>query len=267
MRFVSFNINGIRAHMHQLNTIIASLQPDVIGLQETKVNDDSFPKEDILRHGYHVYYYGQKQYNGVALIFRKLPLLVKNDFFYDNYLSEKRIIIAKILTSIGILTIINSYFPQGESIYSNKFKIKQKFYQNMQMYIEKNYSKTELLLIMGDMNISPTDLDIGIGEQNKIKWIKSGRCAFLPEERKWINKLMNWGLIDIYRKIYPYKNNRYSWFSYMSNGFIKNKGLRIDLILVTKLLANYHQDSSINYEIRNMQNPSDHAPIWVDFNI
>lgn len=267
MRLVSFNINGLRAHMHQLDALITSLHPDVIGLQETKVDNNDFPESAILKYGYHVYYCGQKKYNGVALLFRKFPLYIKNDFLYYNSLFETRIIMAKILTSKGILTIINSYFPQGENIYSNKFIIKRQFYQKLQCYIQKNYSNQELLLIMGDMNISPTDLDIGIGEKNKKRWINSGKCAFLPEERQWINKLMNWGLIDIYRNFYPYQNQRYSWFSYIANKFSTNTGLRIDLILVTKLLATYHQYSEINYNIRNMQRPSDHAPVWVDFNI
>lgn len=267
IRFVSFNINGLRAHIHQLDSIITFLNPDVIGLQETKVHNNDFPVSNILKHGYHVYYCGQKKYHGVALLFRKLPLSVKNGFFDNDYLFQTRIIIAKIPTSLGVLTIINGYFPQGENKYSNKFIIKQQFYQKIQNYIYSNYNDQSLLLIMGDMNISPTDLDIGIGEKNKRRWIKSGRCAFLPEERQWINNLLNWGLIDIYRKMHPDKNNRYSWFSYISHGFATNKGLRIDLILVTKLLVNYHKYSSISYNIRGMQRPSDHAPIWVDFDI
>lgn len=266
MKFVSFNINGLRAHMHQLDAIITSLNPDIIGLQEIKVHDNEFPKKEILKHGYYVYYYGQKKYHGVALLFKKPPLSIKHGFTDDDP-SEKRTIIAKIFTSIGILTIINSYFPQGENIYSKKFVIKQQFYQKMQNYIQKNYNNQSLLLIMGDMNISPTDLDIGIGEKNKQRWLNLGQCAFLPEERQWINKLMNWGLIDIYRSFYPYKNDCYSWFSYISNGFYKNRGLRIDLILVTKPLVTYHKHSAISYDIRSMKRPSDHAPVWTDFDI
>lgn len=267
MRFVSFNINGLRAHIHQLDAIIKKLQPDIIGLQETKVHDDVFPVAVLKKYGYNIYYYGQKQYHGVALLLRQCPLSIKYGLYDNDYLSEKRIIIAKINTSIGILTIINIYFPQGRNKYCNKFIIKQLFYQKLQYYIQHNHHKQSLLLIMGDMNISPTDLDVGIGEINKKKWLISGKCSFLPEERKWITQLINWGLIDVYRKQFPYDNTRYSWFNYMSNGFIKNKGLRIDLILTTPLLALYCQQSDISYEIRNMKRPSDHAPVWSDFNI
>lgn len=265
MRFVSFNINGLRVHIHQLEAIIQHLKPDVIGLQETKVSDASFPIKIIEKFGYHVYYHGQKQYHGVALLSLHPPLsVIKGLNHNDTVLSEKRVIIACLPTSIGVLTIINGYFPQGENRRSNKFILKQKFYQKLQQYLQNTYSNQSLLLIMGDMNISPTDLDIGINETNKKRWLASGRCAFLPEERQWIQQLMNWGLIDVYREMYP-NNTRYSWFSYISNGFNKNSGLRIDLILTTQSLARYCLRSEISYKIRNMQRPSDHAPIWADF--
>ncbi|URJ29958.1 exodeoxyribonuclease III [Blochmannia endosymbiont of Camponotus sp.] len=268
MRFVSFNVNGLRARMHQLTAIILQLQPDVIGLQETKVHDNFFPIKEILKYGYHVYYYGQKKYYGVALLLRQIPLTVIRGLTNDDNLSQKRIIIADIMTSIGTLTIVNGYFPQGENKnHTEKFVYKKNFYKNFQDYIEHTYHNNSLLLVMGDMNISPTDFDIGIGENNKKNWISSGRCSFLPEERTWINNLMNWGLIDIYRNMHPYKNERYSWFSYKSNGFNRNSGLRIDLILVTCSLKNRCKDSDISYSIRSMSKPSDHAPVWADFNI
>ncbi|URJ23390.1 exodeoxyribonuclease III [Blochmannia endosymbiont of Camponotus sp. C-003] len=268
MKFVSFNINGLRARMHQLNTIILKLQPDVIGLQETKVHDDFFPIKEILKYDYHVYYYGQKKHYGVALFLRQLPLTVIHGLTNDNDLSQKRIIMANIKTSIGILTIINGYFPQGENKnHPEKFAYKKNFYKSFQNYIERTYQDHSLLLIMGDMNISPTDFDVGIGEKNKKRWLTTGRCSFLPEERTWINRLMDWGLIDIYRNMHPQNDERYSWFSYRSRGFFKNNGLRIDLILATRPLAVRCRNSDISYSIRGMQRPSDHAPVWVDLDI
>lgn len=266
MRFVSFNINGLRARIHQLDAIIKKLEPDIIGLQETKVHDDDFPVHIIKQYGYYIYYYGQKKYNGVALLFRIPPISIKYGLNNNNSVSEKRIIIAEIMTSIGILTIVNGYFPQGNNKYSDKFILKQKFYQKFQNYIERNYHNQSLLLVMGDMNIAPADLDIGIGEINKKKWLKIGKCAFLAEEKEWIKKITDWGLIDIYRS-QNLDNTRYSWFSYVLNGFNKKRGLRIDLILVTQPIAYYFQHSDISYKIRNMYRPSDHAPVWADFNI
>lgn len=270
MKLVSFNINGLRAHIHQLEAIICQLKPDIIGLQETKVHDDLFPIQQTSQYGYNIYYHGQKKNNGVALLLKKEPLKViqglSNNHYYDH--SQKRIIMADIATPIGTLTIINSYCPQGHNKNDQeKFKYKKNFYKNLKNYIELNYKKNSLLLIMGDMNISPTELDIGLSEKNKQHWISSGKCSFLPEEKQWIQQLLNWGLIDIYRYTHPTNNTRFSWFDYRSQGFYKNKGLRIDLILITHPLIRFHKSNGINYNIRSMNKPSDHAPVWIDLNI
>lgn len=270
MKFVSFNINGLRAHIHQLDAIINQLKPDVIGLQETKVHDDFFPLKEISKYGYYIYYYGQKKHYGVALFLRNPPLNITKGFKNNNYdfHHQKRIIIADIKTSIGTLTIINSYFPQGENKNNlEKFTYKQQFYQNLQTYIKYTYHKNSLLLVMGDMNISPTDLDIGISEKSKKHWLSTGKCAFLPEERQWIHQLIDWGLIDIYRYAHPKNNKCFSWFNYKSQKFDTNNGLRIDLILITKPLIQYYRCSNIDYNIRKMNKPSDHAPVWADFDI
>ncbi|AKC60590.1 exodeoxyribonuclease III [Blochmannia endosymbiont of Camponotus (Colobopsis) obliquus] len=268
MRFISFNINGLRAHFHQLEEIIIQLQPDVLALQETKIHDDIFPTSKIANYGYHIYQHGQKKHYGVALICRQKPLTTKNNFISDINTNQARIIMAEFVTTRGLLTIINGYFPQGENRNNiTKFTNKQNFYKNLQKFIQNNYDKKSLLLIMGDMNISPHDLDVGIGKKNYKKWLATGKCSFLSEEKEWINSLLNCGLIDIYRHIYPKVNNRYSWFDYRSKAFSNNKGLRIDLLLASYPLISFLKDSGINYEIRAMHKPSDHAPIWADFYI
>src|SRR5476651_1647874 len=114
MKFVSFNINGLRARPHQLAAIIEQHQPDVIGLQETKVHDDMFPLEDVSKHGYHVYYHGQKGHYGVALLSREVPLAIRRGFATDELDAQRRIIMADFATPQGILTVVNGYFPQGE---------------------------------------------------------------------------------------------------------------------------------------------------------
>ncbi|QJC34807.1 exodeoxyribonuclease III [Enterobacteriaceae endosymbiont of Donacia piscatrix] len=123
------------------------------------------------------------------------------------------------------------------------------------------------IIIIGDTNISITDLDIGIGNENRQKWLKLGMCSFLPEERFYINKLLNWGLFDIWRLMHPFTSNKFSWFDYRSNNFFLNRGLRIDNILITKSLIKYYINSDIEYNIRNLIKPSDHAPIWVNLKI
>ena len=118
---------------------------------------------------------------------------------------------------------------------------------------------------MGDINISPTDLDIGIGEVNAKRWLQTKKCSFLPEEREWLKKLMDFGFTDTFRLLNPEVNDQYSWFDYRSRGFDDNRGLRIDVILATKKLADNTVDAGIDYELRGIEKPSDHAPIWTEF--
>jgi len=118
---------------------------------------------------------------------------------------------------------------------------------------------------MGDMNISSTDRDIGIGEESRKRWLRTGKCSFLPEEREWMDRLLGWGLVDTWREHNPEVADRFSWFDYRSKGFDDNRGLRIDLVLASKTLASHCVETGIDYEIRSMEKPSDHAPIWSTF--
>ncbi|HHU8886922.1 TPA: exodeoxyribonuclease III, partial [Escherichia coli] len=111
----------------------------------------------------------------------------------------------------------------------------------------------------------PGDLDIGIGEENRKRWLRTGKCSFLPEEREWMERLMSWGLVDTFRHANPQTADRFSWFDYRSKGFDDNRGLRIDLLLASQPLAECCVETGIDYEIRSMEKPSDHAPVWATF--
>ncbi|OON40459.1 exodeoxyribonuclease III [Izhakiella australiensis] len=268
MKFVSFNINGLRARPHQLEAIIQQHQPDVIGLQETKVHDDMFPLEDVASLGYNVFYHGQKGHYGVALLCKTQPVSVRRGFPLDGEDAQRRLIMAEIPSPLGNITVINGYFPQGESRdHPSKFPAKEKFYRDLQDYLEQQLKPDSPVLIMGDMNISSTDLDIGIGEENRKRWLRTGKCSFLPEEREWMDRLLGWGLTDTWRQQNPEVNDRFSWFDYRSKGFDDNRGLRIDLLLASRTLASHCVDSGIDYQIRSMEKPSDHAPIWATFKL
>ncbi len=267
MKFISFNINGLRARPHQLAAIVEKYQPDVIGLQETKVHDDMFPLDDVKQLGYHIYYHGQKGHYGVALLLKNPPLAIRKGFATDDEDAQRRIIMADIATENGPLTVINGYFPQGESRdHPTKFPAKEKFYRDLQTYVD-TFDPAGQLLIMGDLNISPTDKDIGIGENNMKRWLRSGKCSFLPEEREWLGKLLNWGLVDTYRQMHPNTDDKFSWFDYRSKGFDDNRGLRIDLVLASPSLAKRCVATGIDYDIRAMEKPSDHAPVWAEFEL
>jgi exodeoxyribonuclease-3 len=136
-------------------------------------------------------------------------------------------------------------------------------------YLNQACSTDQNLVLMGDFNISPQDIDIGIGEANRLRWLKTGKTSFLPEERAWWQKLMDWGLVDSYRCLYPERNDKFSWFDYRSKGFEDEpkRGLRIDTLLITPALQSHLRQADIAYDIRGMEKPSDHAPVWAEFTV
>lgn len=269
MKAISFNINSIRSRLHQLHAVIDKHAPDFIGLQETKVNDPDFPVADVQAMGYHIVYHGQKTHYGVALL-SKYPFLREiKGFPGDDELAQKRFIGGQFLSPLGgEITVLNGYFPQGESRdHAIKFPAKQKYYADLMTYLRTSYTPDQQIILMGDMNISHQDCDIGIGEENRKRWLRTGKCSFLPEERVWLDELLDWGFQDSFREIFPEESNTFSWFDYRSRGFEDNpkRGLRIDLILTTAALQERCIEVGIDYDIRAMERPSDHCPIWASF--
>ncbi len=268
MKAISFNVNSIRTRLHQLTAVINTHSPDFIGLQETKVNDPDFPLQTIQELGYHVEFFGQKTHYGVALLSKYPFKKVIKGFPTDVEDAQRRFIGGVFETPLGEITIYNGYFPQGESRdHAVKFPAKRKFYADLIDDIEKSESPDKQLIVMGDMNISHQDLDIGIGEANRKRWLKTGKCSFLPEEREWLDNLLAWGLKDSFREHHPDVCDLFSWFDYRSGGFedTPKRGLRIDLILLTKSLQEKCIASGIDYDVRAMERPSDHCPVWVEF--
>ncbi len=271
MKIVSFNTNGIRARPHQLLAIKKAYSPDIIGIQETKVQDAEFPETVIEELGYKAAYHGQKGHYGVALLSKQSPLSVQRGFSTDEKDAQRRLIAGTYLTEAGEeITVINGYFPQGENrAHEIKYPNKRRFYADLLALLEEQFTPNDKLLVMGDVNVAPLDIDIGIGAPNAKRWLREGKCCFLPEEREWLQKLMDWGLLDTYRELHPGIDDQFSWFDYRSRGFEREpkRGLRIDLILATKSLIALCTGAGIAYDIRSMEKPSDHCPIWATFNL
>lgn len=269
MTLISFNINGIRARLHQLETVLDKYRPALLGLQETKVQDSEFPEHAVRDLGYHPYYFGQKGHYGVALITREPLEEVRYGFPGDDEDAQRRMIIGRLRDNQGrMVTVLNGYFPQGENReHPVKFPAKEKFYRDLQAYLEGHHSPDEQLAIMGDFNISSTDRDIGIGEDNRKRWLREGKTSFLPEEREWWQRLMGWGLTDTFRHRYPDTDDVFSWFDYRSKGFDRDprRGLRIDTVLATAPLLEKLSDTGVDYDVRAMEKPSDHCPVWSRF--
>ena len=270
MHLISFNINSVRARIAQVEAIVEAYQPDVIGLQETKVQDSEFPHDQLQHLGYQIIAHGQKGHYGVALL-TKLPILeTYKGLPGDDDDSQRRLVGAKLSLSNGsTMTVYNGYFPQGESIqHETKFPAKRAFYKGLQAMLEERHHVDEQLVVMGDVNISATDQDIGIGEDNRKRWLKTGKASFQPEEREWMQRLVAYGFTDSYRALHP-AGEEYSWFDYRSKGFEREpvRGLRIDQIMLTPSLMQHCHEAGIDYKIRGMEKPSDHCPIWtkIDF--
>lgn len=270
MKLISFNINSVRARIHQVQAIVASHQPAVIGLQETKVQDSEFPHAELADLGYEIITHGQKGHYGVALM-TNLPVInAYKGLPGDTEESQKRLVGAELALPNGkTMTVYNGYFPQGESIHhETKFPAKRAFYQGLQDLLEDRHKASDNLVVMGDMNISATDTDIGIGEDNRKRWLRTGKTSFQPEEREWMQRLLGYGFTDSYRDLHP-EGDQYSWFDYRSKGFEREpvRGLRIDQILLTQSLMAKCQQAGIDYQIRGMEKPSDHCPIWAEVDL
>lgn len=267
MRIYSFNINGLRARAHQIQAI--SDQADIIALQEIKVHDAQFPHAIMNELGWRAANHGQKGHYGVANLSRQIPTETRKGFAWRSLDEQTRLIETTHLTDQGPLTVINGYFPQGENrAHDTKFPMKAQFYRDLDQRLAQ-FGDEDLYAVVGDMNVAHQDIDIGIGEPNRKRWLRQGKCAFLPEEREWFEQILSHRLTDTFRTHHPQVNDRFSWFDYRSRGFQDQpkRGLRIDYILASPALAQYCTGSDIDYQTRAMEKPSDHAPIWADFDL
>ena len=267
MKIVSFNVNSVRMRLHQLAALIDTHSPEFIGLQETKVQDHEFPLADIEALGYQAIYMGQKTHYGVALLARTACLQATYGFPTDTEESQKRFIGGRFEVDGKPINIFNGYFPQGESRdHPVKFPAKAQFYRDLNNFVQRCDMENTPLVVMGDYNIAPQDIDIGIGPDNAKRWLKTGKSSFLPEEREWFDLLCSFGLSDGFRLCHPEEERVFSWFDYRSKGFDAEpkRGLRIDHLLVSDQLKSKVTNAGVDYSVRAMEKPSDHAPTWIE---
>jgi len=269
MKIVSFNVNGIRSRLHQLEALEAKHAPDIVAIQESKAQDADFPLDAVKELGFpHVQIYGQKSHYGVALLSKAAPTNLVLGVPWREQDQQRRLIAADYQVGKVKLRVLNGYFPQGESRdHPKKFPAKSAFYEDLLKTLEDSQSPKKPVLVVGDMNVAPSDDDIGIGDDNRKRWLKSGKASFLPEEREWLQRLMDWGLHDTYLDQLGGDERLYSWFDYRSRGFEREpkRGLRIDFMLATQPLMKKLTGAGIDYELRGTPKPSDHCPIWCEF--
>ena len=269
IKIISFNVNGIRSRINQLSQVLKQHQPDIVGLQETKVANEEFPFKDIEALGYRAHIHGQKGHYGVAFLSKIDPSNIQCGFPSDYADSQCRMIHGEFDINGRRIHLINGYFPQGEGrAHPVKFPAKQKFYADLLCYLNSEFSNEDAVVVMGDMNVAHTDADVGIKPENAKRWLKTGKSAFLPEEREWLQRLLDWGLTDSFRAANP-ESHTYSWFDYRSRGFEQEpkRGLRIDLLLASSAAISLCTDTGIDLEARGHEKPSDHCPIWIDLEL
>ena len=251
LKLASWNVNSLKVRLEQVLQWLETSQVDVLALQETKVTDAQFPAQVLKEHGYHVAFSGQKTYNGVAII-SKHPIEEVVTDIPEIADPQRRILAA----TIAGIRLINLYVPNGAEVGSDKYDYKLRWLKQITSFIQQQLSRYPLLAVVGDFNIAPEDKDV----HDPQEW--EGCVLVSPAERKAFDELLALGLKDSFRNVEK-GENLYSWWDYRAAAFRRNRGLRIDLILLSESLNTQCLESSIDVEPRRVERPSDHAPVWV----
>lgn len=254
MKLATWNVNSIRARKAQVLGWLESEAPDVLCLQETKVADDDFPVAEIEDLGYRSVVWGQPAYNGVAILSRDEPTSVTRGFGPDEDGDEQARVIAATVAGVRVYCV---YIPNGEGPGSPKYAYKMKWIEDLLLTLERDDDPGKPLAICGDFNVAPADRDV----HNPAVWHDRIMCT--AGERERLEALMSWGLRDGFRLVEP-GDAQFSWWDYRLGAFKKNRGLRIDLILLTEPLASRVRAASIDRSTREGKGTSDHAPVIVE---
>ena len=253
MKIASWNVNSLRVRLPQLLEWLAAAGPDIVALQETKLQDEQFPQAELLAAGYQAMFSGQKTYNGVAVLTRGPATDVVRDI--PGLDDPQRRILA--LTCDGV-RVINLYVPNGESVESDKYRYKLNWLAAVTDFVRGELARHPELVVLGDFNIAPAPLDV----HDPAAW--EGRVLFSTAEREAFARLLAAGLYDTLRLKRP-QEAVYSWWDYRMAAFRRNLGLRIDHILASAPLCARCSDCRVDAAPRAWERPSDHAPVIADF--
>lgn len=255
MKLATWNVNSIRAREERLLNWLQRWQPDVLCLQELKVDDASFPYERLREAGYCAAVNAQKTYNGVAILTKEPCDAVQCNFCDETDDPQARLIAAK----VADVQVACVYVPNGQTPSSEKYQYKLLWIKRLRAWLERHFSPDQPLVICGDFNIAPQDIDAAFPEQ----WRES--VLFNDEMRQTLRQeVLSWGLVDLFREKNP-DVQAYSWWDYRMLGFPKGDGLRIDLILGTPPMLHRCTSVEIDRNERKGKLPSDHAPVIAHF--
>ena len=265
MKIASWNVNSLRVRLPHLLDWLNTARPAMLGLQETKLTDDKFPQKEIAAAGYHVVFAGQPTYNGVALLADAAlfhpprNVQINNPHFPDE---QARLIAADLhfTQGSGSMRLICGYIPNGSEVGSEKFDYKRRWLSACAAWIKQELLTHPHLAFVGDFNIAPDDRDV----HDPALWHEKILCS--TAERQHLEEFFKLGLQDAYR-LHEQPAQQYSWWDYREAAFRRNRGLRIDLILLSSELSAACTASGIDAGPRKLEKPSDHTPVWADIRL
>ncbi len=252
VKLATWNVNSLAVRLPQLLDWLAAHPVDAIVLQETKLTDDKFPQAEIAEAGYQAQWFGQKTYNGVALLSRVPATDVVRNIV--GFADEQARVIGG---TVGGLRVIGAYFPNGQAPGTDKFEYKLSWMRALRDWLREELATHPQLVLMGDFNVAPEDRDV----HDPLAWAGQIHCD--DEEREHFRQLLALGLHDAFR-LFEQPPRSWSWWDYRNLAFRKNQGLRIDHILVSDALKSRVTACTIDKAPRKNERPSDHAPVIVE---
>lgn len=255
MKIASWNVNSLKVRLPQLTEWAAEAKPDVIALQETKLEDAKFPVDELAAAGYRAVYSGQKTYNGVAILARDEPADVITDIpGLDD--PQRRILAA----TVGGVRVVDLYVVNGKAVGDEKYTYKLNWLSKVRDFLEEELRRHPRLVVLGDFNIAPDDRDV----YDPVAW--GGEVLCSPPEREALKAITDLGLHDSFR-LFEQEAGHFSWWDYRQAAFRRNMGLRIDLILIGDALKPAAKAAAIDRTPRRWERPSDHTPVTLDLDI
>lgn len=250
LKVITWNVNSVNVRLERLLKLLKREDPDFVCLQELKCTNDKFPFEAIKAAGFHATVKGQKTYNGVAVLSKKKPDKILDDWKPFLPESEARLVAIE----QDNLLVLSVYVPNGQEVGSEKYDYKLNWLKQLKLLLTKLSQKHPRMVLAGDFNVAPCDQDI----YDPIAW--KGKILFSEPEKKSLSELIELGFLDLFREVHPQKE-AFTWWDYRRGAFPQNHGLRIDFILGTALIASNVEDSYVDRNERKGEQPSDHAPV------
>lgn len=258
-KFASWNVNSLKVRLPHLLEWLARQAPEIVCLQEIKVEDAKFPVKEIESAGYHCAWSGQKAYNGVAILSRAplVDISAGMPVFPDE---QKRVVAATVGEGYEPVRVVCAYVPNGQAVDSEKYEYKLRWLAAFRNWLEGELRENPRLAVLGDFNIAPADEDV----HDPKTW--EGRVLCSPREREAFRMLLALGFKDSFR-MFAQREKSFTWWDYRMNAFKRNLGLRIDHILFSSELALLCRECVVDVEPRRLERPSDHAPVMAELQL